>query len=66
MLRFYRQYVVRSTIHALELGALVYGDSNGFTKEAALRFLSYSRIYKPMWMHFVYSSLYELYDTQFF
>jgi len=44
-LRFCRQYAMRSTIHAkMELGALVYGNSDDPTKKAeiaaALKFLS--------------------------
>jgi len=44
ILRFYRQYAARSTVHAeMDVDALVYGDADGFTKKvgmAALRLLS--------------------------
>jgi len=37
MLRFYRQYAVRSAIHAkMDVDALIYGDSNGPMKKGGM------------------------------
>jgi len=65
LLRFYRQYAVRSTIHAkMELGALVYGNSDGPTKAAFRYSLSVLEIYSARHVYYRFSVLAVNIETQ--